>query len=210
MRNPGRIKPLNPREPCTAKPQQQRPEPKRTSPHNLDKPKPKPTRTKPNLFINNLTSLPHLQLPHLPHSPSTTPTTSSNPREALLHPLLPLLWLPSFDPESTQSFGLQQTNSPKPRTRRARTSFSSTMEHQQNQQQQQPQQPPPPQGGVPGPTGRRLHIAHRRSPSELTPLMSMFSSPGSKFHPHLQELRHRSSSAPICQCIYHQTTNMYP
>jgi protein SSD1 len=46
------------------------------------------------------------------------------------------------------------------------------MEHQQNQ--------PAPQGGVPGPTGRRLHIAHRRSPSELTPLMSMFSSPGSK------------------------------
>lgn len=31
-----------------------------------------------------------------------------------------------------------------------------------------------PQGqtGVPGPAGRRLHIAHRRSPSELTPLMS--------------------------------------
>jgi protein SSD1 len=24
-----------------------------------------------------------------------------------------------------------------------------------------------------GPAGRRLHIAHRRSPSELTPLMSM-------------------------------------
>ncbi|KAM7204142.1 cell wall biogenesis protein phosphatase [Rhypophila sp. PSN 637] len=39
-------------------------------------------------------------------------------------------------------------------------------------QQQQPQA-----GGVPGPTGRRLHIAHRRSPSELTPLMSMFSNP---------------------------------
>jgi len=49
---------------------------------------------------------------------------------------------------------------------------SFTMEQQQN---------PPPQGGVPGPAGRRLHIAHRRSPSELTPLMSMFSSPGSKF-----------------------------
>lgn len=50
------------------------------------------------------------------------------------------------------------------------------MEQQNNQQQ--PQQPPA--GGVPGPTGRRLHIAHRRSPSELTPLMSMFSNPGSK------------------------------
>ncbi|KAI1853654.1 hypothetical protein JX265_004014 [Neoarthrinium moseri] len=51
---------------------------------------------------------------------------------------------------------------------------------QQNQQQQQQQQPPqpPPAGGVPGPTGRRLHIAHRRSPSELTPLMSMFANPG--------------------------------
>ncbi|ROW08847.1 hypothetical protein VMCG_02693 [Cytospora schulzeri] len=32
----------------------------------------------------------------------------------------------------------------------------------------------PPQTGVPGPTGRRLHIAHRRSPSEMTPLVSMF------------------------------------
>ncbi|KAI1332116.1 hypothetical protein F5Y16DRAFT_214102 [Xylariaceae sp. FL0255] len=40
------------------------------------------------------------------------------------------------------------------------------------------QQPPPPTAGVPGPTGRRLHIAHRRSPSELTPLMSMFANPG--------------------------------
>lgn len=30
------------------------------------------------------------------------------------------------------------------------------------------------QSGVPGPAGRKLHIAHRRSPSELTPLMSMF------------------------------------
>ncbi|KAK3359230.1 hypothetical protein B0T25DRAFT_532316 [Lasiosphaeria hispida] len=41
------------------------------------------------------------------------------------------------------------------------------------EQQQQPQP-----GGVPGPTGRRLHIAHRRSPSELTPLMSMFANSG--------------------------------
>ena len=30
------------------------------------------------------------------------------------------------------------------------------------------------QPGVPGPEGRKLHIAHRRSPSELTPLMSTF------------------------------------
>lgn len=45
---------------------------------------------------------------------------------------------------------------------------------------EQQQQGQPPQGGVPGPTGRRLHIAHRRSPSELTPLMSMFTSPGSE------------------------------
>lgn len=28
------------------------------------------------------------------------------------------------------------------------------------------------QPGALGPGGRRLHIAHRRSPSELTPLMS--------------------------------------
>lgn len=25
---------------------------------------------------------------------------------------------------------------------------------------------------VPGPAGRRLHIAHRRSPSEMTPMIS--------------------------------------
>jgi protein SSD1 len=41
-----------------------------------------------------------------------------------------------------------------------------------DQQQQQPQQPG--QQGPMGPAGRRLHIAHRRSPSELTPLMSAF------------------------------------
>ncbi|CAM1508223.1 Fc.00g050710.m01.CDS01 [Cosmosporella sp. VM-42] len=56
------------------------------------------------------------------------------------------------------------------------------MEQQQQQPQppQQQQQPPqqPQAGGVPGPAGRRLHIAHRRSPSELTPLMSMFANPG--------------------------------
>ncbi|KAF4460119.1 cell wall biogenesis phosphatase Ssd1, partial [Fusarium albosuccineum] len=48
----------------------------------------------------------------------------------------------------------------------------------QQQQQQQPPQQQPQVGGVPGPAGRRLHIAHRRSPSELTPLMSMFANPG--------------------------------
>ncbi|ERS98730.1 hypothetical protein HMPREF1624_05517 [Sporothrix schenckii ATCC 58251] len=36
------------------------------------------------------------------------------------------------------------------------------------------QQNNPPAGGVPGPTGRRLHIAHRRSPSEMTPLVSLY------------------------------------
>ena len=57
-------------------------------------------------------------------------------------------------------------------------------QHQvQNQQQQGMLQQPLTGGGgggVHGPTGRRLHIAHRRSPSELTPLMSMFANPGSK------------------------------
>ena len=33
-------------------------------------------------------------------------------------------------------------------------------------------------GGVVGPTGRRLHVAHRRSPSELTPLVSVLSQAG--------------------------------
>ncbi|KAL2887820.1 Protein SSD1 [Ceratocystis lukuohia] len=32
--------------------------------------------------------------------------------------------------------------------------------------------------GVPPPTSRRLHIAHRRSPSEMTPLVSVLTSPG--------------------------------
>jgi hypothetical protein len=30
------------------------------------------------------------------------------------------------------------------------------------------------QTGPQGPAGRRLHIAHRRSPSEMTPLMGMY------------------------------------
>ena len=89
--------------------------------------------------------------------------------KALLHSLLRLRIppLPSFDqPHPSTVIWIAYIKARFNRTRRAR----SVMEHQQNQ---------PPQGGVPGPTGRRLHIAHRRSPSELTPLMSMFSSPGS-------------------------------
>jgi hypothetical protein len=38
------------------------------------------------------------------------------------------------------------------------------------------------QTGPMGPAGRRLHIAHRRSPSELTPLMSEY------LHPHTFEV----------------------
>lgn len=52
------------------------------------------------------------------------------------------------------------------------------MDGHQGQQQQQQQ---PPFSGVSGPSGRRLHIAHRRSPSELTPLVSMYTAnPGSE------------------------------
>ncbi|UZP44235.1 hypothetical protein NXS19_012047 [Fusarium pseudograminearum] len=51
-------------------------------------------------------------------------------------------------------------------------------QQQQSQSQQHASQQQPQVGGVPGPAGRRLHIAHRRSPSELTPLMSMFANPG--------------------------------
>ncbi|KAG9255393.1 putative cell wall biogenesis protein phosphatase Ssd1 [Emericellopsis atlantica] len=53
----------------------------------------------------------------------------------------------------------------------------TTPQQPQGQPQGQPQQPQQ-TGGVHGPAGRRLHIAHRRSPSELTPLMSMFANPG--------------------------------
>ncbi|KAI1433362.1 hypothetical protein GGR50DRAFT_705547 [Xylaria sp. CBS 124048] len=51
------------------------------------------------------------------------------------------------------------------------------MDHQQQQQQSQQPQQPPPTGVATGPAGRRLHIAHRRSPSELTPLLTMYSNP---------------------------------
>lgn len=63
--------------------------------------------------------------------------------------------------------------------------------------EQQPNQQTPPTGGVPGPTGRRLHIAHRRSPSELTPLMSMFANPGSKLSPYALPLHHHIGTSDI-------------
>lgn len=67
----------------------------------------------------------------------------------------------------------------------------------------EPQQPPQ-SGGVPGPTGRRLHIAHRRSPSELTPLMSMYSNPGSESSQKLEELRASSHR------YFHTVLEAYP
>ncbi|TVY88771.1 Virulence protein [Lachnellula willkommii] len=76
------------------------------------------------------------------------------------------------------------------------------MEHQQNQP------PPPPQGGVPGPTGRRLHIAHRRSPSELTPLMSMFSSPGMEQLAIQQQIELLQQQQQQIQATHQQYVNM--
>ncbi|CZR65533.1 related to SSD1 protein [Phialocephala subalpina] len=73
------------------------------------------------------------------------------------------------------------------------------MEHQQN---------PPPQGGVPGPAGRRLHIAHRRSPSELTPLMSMFSSPGMEQLAIQQQIELLQQQQQQIQATHQQYVNM--
>ncbi|KAI0157388.1 hypothetical protein GGR57DRAFT_461746 [Xylariaceae sp. FL1272] len=75
-------------------------------------------------------------------------------------------------------------------------------------QQQQPQQPPP-AGGVPGPTGRRLHIAHRRSPSELTPLMSMFSNnPGMEQLAIQQQIELLQQQQQQIQATHQQYVNM--
>ncbi|KAI8633033.1 hypothetical protein F5Y19DRAFT_471290 [Xylariaceae sp. FL1651] len=73
-------------------------------------------------------------------------------------------------------------------------------------QQQQP--PPPPTGGVPGPTGRRLHIAHRRSPSELTPLMSMFSNPGMEQLAIQQQIELLQQQQQQIQATHQQYMNM--
>ncbi|PMD16265.1 RNB-domain-containing protein [Hyaloscypha hepaticicola] len=69
-------------------------------------------------------------------------------------------------------------------------------------------QHPPPQGGVPGPTGRRLHIAHRRSPSELTPLMSMFSSPGMEQLAIQQQIELLQQQQQQIQATHQQYVNM--
>ncbi|KAK2603488.1 Translational repressor [Conoideocrella luteorostrata] len=84
------------------------------------------------------------------------------------------------------------------------------------QQQQQQQQPPPqkqqqqqqPTGGVPGPTGRRLHIAHRRSPSELTPLMSMFANPGMEQLAIQQQIELLQQQQQQIQATHQQYVNM--
>ncbi|KAH8652397.1 hypothetical protein BX600DRAFT_386539 [Xylariales sp. PMI_506] len=90
------------------------------------------------------------------------------------------------------------------------------MEQQNKQppppQQQQPQQPqqqaPPPTGGVPGPAGRRLHIAHRRSPSELTPLMSMFANPGMEQLAIQQQIELLQQQQQQIQATHQQYINM--
>lgn len=113
----------------------------------------------------SLPSLPtpttHLELRDTPYSIVETPEIS--------HPLLN----PSIQELQPTSLCLLESSRPLLPEQPNNTTqciLASTME-------QQPQQP---SGGALGPTGRRLHIAHRRSPSELTPLMSMFSNPGSE------------------------------
>ncbi|KAI1135220.1 RNB-domain-containing protein [Hypoxylon sp. FL0543] len=70
------------------------------------------------------------------------------------------------------------------------------------------QQPAPQTGGVPGPTGRRLHIAHRRSPSELTPLMSMFANPGMEQLAIQQQIELLQQQQQQIQATHQQYMNM--
>ncbi|KAK3378550.1 hypothetical protein B0H63DRAFT_480231 [Podospora didyma] len=70
------------------------------------------------------------------------------------------------------------------------------------------QQQPPQPGGVPGPTGRRLHIAHRRSPSELTPLMSMFANPGMEQLAIQQQIELLQQQQQQIQATHQQYVNM--
>ncbi|EFY95380.2 exoribonuclease II [Metarhizium robertsii] len=84
------------------------------------------------------------------------------------------------------------------------------MEPQQQQQQPQQQQSAQqqPTGGVPGPAGRRLHIAHRRSPSELTPLMSMFANPGMEQLAIQQQIELLQQQQQQIQATHQQYVNM--
>ncbi|KAI1501080.1 hypothetical protein F5X99DRAFT_212299 [Biscogniauxia marginata] len=70
------------------------------------------------------------------------------------------------------------------------------------------QQQPPQTGGVPGPAGRRLHIAHRRSPSELTPLMSMFANPGMEQLAIQQQIELLQQQQQQIQATHQQYMNM--
>jgi protein SSD1 len=83
---------------------------------------------------------------------------------------------------------------------------------QQQQQQQQAQQPQPPQqpaaAGVAGPAGRRLHIAHRRSPSELTPLVSMFANPGMEHMAIQQQIELLQQQQQQIHATHQQYVNM--
>ncbi|KAI0021963.1 hypothetical protein F4780DRAFT_778234 [Xylariomycetidae sp. FL0641] len=72
----------------------------------------------------------------------------------------------------------------------------------------QQQQQPPQQGGVHGPAGRRLHIAHRRSPSELTPLMSMFANPGMEQLAIQQQIELLQQQQQQIQATHQQYMNM--
>ncbi|KAI5867189.1 RNB-domain-containing protein [Durotheca rogersii] len=70
------------------------------------------------------------------------------------------------------------------------------------------QQPTPQAGGVPRPGGRRLHIAHRRSPSELTPLMSMFANPGMEQLAIQQQIELLQQQQQQIQATHQQYMNM--
>ncbi|EJT76970.1 cell wall biogenesis protein phosphatase Ssd1 [Gaeumannomyces tritici R3-111a-1] len=73
---------------------------------------------------------------------------------------------------------------------------------------EQQQQNQPPTGGVPGPTGRRLHIAHRRSPSELTPLMSMFANPNMEQLAIQQQIELLQQQQQALQASHQQYVNL--
>ncbi|PNP41907.1 hypothetical protein TGAMA5MH_06085 [Trichoderma gamsii] len=82
------------------------------------------------------------------------------------------------------------------------------MEQQQQQQPQQQAAQQHPSGGVHGPAGRRLHIAHRRSPSELTPLMSMFANPGMEQLAIQQQIELLQQQQQQIQATHQQYVNM--